>query len=267
MSSAPIKAILITTVLTLLGGCSGSKLQLSAHELKIIDLNERALVSAQKGYHTDAQKLLEEALQKASAQDDRNGVNMTLLNQSILARHSGKLQLASQLIEKVLSNASGTAQYADAAQEKSLQELADNRLLEAGRWAQIAHSSEQGNLLGRRLNLLARISILKGDKTEAVRLAEGALAANRHDGMELELANSLRMLGLIKARDRQFDKAKELLIEALLLDKQQGASAKIAADLDALAELAGLKGEKDLQQGYLQRAKTVRENSKVLSRQ
>lgn len=267
MNNALVKTILILAASALLSGCFGSRVQLSEHERKISDLNERALGSAAKGYATDAQELLQEALRLDSAQDDRNGVSLTLLNQSRLARHDGKLQLAAQLVEQALANAGGTSQYADAAQEKALQELAANRLAEAGRWARISLTSEQGNLQGRRLNLLARIALMTGDKTEAARLAEAALAANKRDGAELERANSLRMLGLITAQERQFDKAEELLQEALKLDKQQEASAKIAADLEALAELAGLQGNKELQQGYLQRAKTVREHSKVILKQ
>ena len=267
MTNLSVKAVLLLLASTLLSACFGSKVQLSEHERKIMDLNERALDSAEKGYTTDAQKLFQEALQRASAQDDRNGVSLTLLNQSRLARHNGKLLLAAQLVEQALTNAEGTPQYADAAQEKALQELAAHHLAEAGRWAGIALRSEQGNLQGRRLNLLARIAQAEGDKNEAVRLAESALTANKREGMELERANSLRILGLIKAQERQFDKAEELLQEALNLDKQQEASAKIATDLEALAELAGLQGNKELQQGYLQRAKTVREYSKVISKQ
>lgn len=267
MTNVTVKTALILTASVLLSGCFSSKVHQSDHERKITDLNERALDSAAKGYATDAQKLFQEALQRASAQDDRNGLSLTLLNQSRLARHDGKQQLAAQLVEQALANADGTSLYADAAQEKALQELAANRLVEAGRWARIALASEQGNLQGRRLNLLARIALITGDKTEAMQLAEAALTANKQDGMELERANSLRMLGLIKAQERQFDKAEELLQEALKLDKQQEVSAKIAADLEALAELAGLQGNKDRQQGYLQRARTVREHSKIISKQ
>ncbi|MCE1227327.1 MAG: hypothetical protein LWW87_12740 [Geobacteraceae bacterium] len=268
MTSACIKFVLCIVGCTLLSGCAGTKLtQQSEHERRIADLNERALDSVSKGYDTDAQKLFQEALQRASAQDNQSGMNLTLLNQSRLARHSGNLQLAAQLVEQVLVSATGTAQYADAAQEKALQELAGNRLAEAARWAEIARKSEQGSLLGRRLNLLARLSLLKGEKTEAAQLAEQALSANKADGLELERANSLRMLGLIRTQEKQFDKAEELLQEALSLDKQQAASAKIAADLEVLAELSGLKGDKNLQQGYLQRAKSVRENSRILHKQ
>lgn len=268
MTSTLLKFVLFVAVCSLSSGCVGNKAtQLSEHERRITDLNERALDSAAKGFDTDAQKLLQEALQRSLAQDDRSGVTVTLLNQSRLARHGGNLQLAAQLVEQTLVSATGTTQYADVAQEKALQELAGNRLAEAGRWAEIARTSEKGDLLGRRLNLLARITLLKKENSAATLLAEQALAANKGDGMELERANSLRMLGLIKAQEKQFDKAEELLQEALSLDKQQAASAKIAADLEALAELAGLKGDKNLQQGYLQRAKTVRENSRVVPKQ
>ena len=267
MINAPIQKIMLIITCTLLSGCFGSNVQLSEHERKISDLNERALDSAAKGYDTDAQRLLQEALQRASAQDDRNGVSISLLNQSRLARRNSKVQLAAQLVEQALISANGTTLYADVAQEKALQELSVNHLAEAGRWAEIARTSEQGTLMGRRLNLLARIALLKGDKTEAVRLADDALAANRGDGMELERANSLRMLGMIKSQGGLFDKAEELLQEALTLDKQQEASLKIAADLDALSELAGLKGDRKLQQSYLQRAKTVRENSRIVPKQ
>ncbi|MDK9716904.1 MAG: hypothetical protein OEL57_03230 [Trichlorobacter sp.] len=268
MTSTLLKFVLFVAVCNLLNGCAGNKAtQLREHERRITDLNERALDSAAKGYDTDARKLLQEALQRSLAQDDRNGVSLTLLNQSRLARHSGNLQLASQLVEQALVSATGTIQYADAAQEKALQELAGNRLAEAGRWAEIARTSEQSSLLGRRLNLLARIALLKKENSEATLLAEQALAANKHDGMELERANSLRMLGTIRMQAGQLDEAEELLQEALSLDKQQAASAKIAADLEALSELAGLKGDKSLQQGYLQRARTVRENKGAVPKQ
>lgn len=267
MTNLSVKAILILSASTLLYGCFGGKVQRSEHERKILDLNERALDSASKGYDTDAQKLLQEALQRASAQDDRSGTSLTLLNQSRLARHGGNLQLAAQLVEQTLASATGTAQYADAAQEKALQELAGNHLAEAARWAEIARKSEQDNLLGRRLNLLARITLLKGERSEAALLAEQALAANKDDGLELERANSLRLLGTIRSQERLFDKAEALLQEALNLDKQQEDSAKIAADLEALAELAGFKGDTNLQQGYLQRAKIVRESSRRLRKQ
>ena len=259
---AGIIALLALTA-ALLGGCLGNKPQLTEHAQKIQDLNERALDSATKGYDADAQKLLQEALQRASAQDDQDGISLTLLNQSRLARHAGNLQQAATLVEQALAASAGTGRYADVAQEKALQELQAGHLKPAEKWAETARSHEAGPLMGRRLNLLARIALQNGNRQQAAQLAEQALSATNAAGLELERANALRILGSIKARERQFSKAEKLLQEALALDKQLTASSKIAADLEALAELAGLQGELTRQQQYLQRAKMVRENDKT----
>jgi hypothetical protein len=261
-------SLLLLATITLLSGCMGNKaVPLTKKQGTISDLNERALNSAEKGYDHDAQKLLQEAFRLASALDDRDGQIITLLNQSRLARHSTQPQLAEKRADQALSLAKGTAHFADAAQEKSLQELSAHRLDEAERWAETARAAEQGKLLARRHNLLARIALLKGEKAEATRQAELALAANRGGELIMERANSLRILGMIKTREGQHAAAEELLQEALRIDKQQAASAKIAADLEALAELAGLKGEQNRQQDYLQRAKAVRHSSRSSKKQ
>jgi tetratricopeptide (TPR) repeat protein len=258
-------SLLLLTAITLLSGCMGNKaaVPLTKKQSTIGDLNERALNSAGKGYDHDALKLLQEAFRLAATVDDLDGQIITLLNQSRLARHNAQPQLAEKSADQALSLAKGTVHFADAAQEKSLQELSAHRLDEAGHWAETAHTAEQGKLLGRRLNLLARIALLKGDRAEATHQAELALAANRGDELVMERANSLRVLGIIKTQEGQHAEAEQLLQEALRLDKQQAASAKIAADLEALAELAGLKGEQSRQQDYLQRAKAVRHNSRL----
>ncbi|MBV5337369.1 MAG: tetratricopeptide repeat protein, partial [Deltaproteobacteria bacterium] len=113
-------------------------------------------------------------------------------------------------------------------------------------------------------NLLARIALKKNELREAERFAELALSATSDVGLELEQANSLRILGITKSRTGQWDKAEKFLQEALVLDKQEAEPLKIAADLEALAELSALKKEPARQQEYLQRAKVVRENSKLL---
>jgi len=257
--------LLATTTLTT--GCLGGKSSLIAEQQRLIsDLNERGLTFAEQGRNADAQKLLQEALRLAASLDDRHGQIMTLLNQARLARHNNRPEVAEQHVDQALQLAVGTRDYADAAQEKSLQELLTGRLEQATRWADAALAAEQGNLRGRRLNLLARIVLLKGDTAGATRLAELALSANSGDGLELERANSLRMLGLLKTQAGQLDKAEEMLQEALKLDKQQAVPSRIAADLDALATLAGRKQEPARKQEYLNRAKLVRENSQPIKR-
>jgi tetratricopeptide (TPR) repeat protein len=236
---------------------------LTEQQRKIYDLNERALASAQKGYDDDTQKLLQEALRLAASLDDREGQILTLLNQSRLARHNGMLQQAGLILEQAITKAVDTPFYADVAQEKALLELAANHLDEATHWAELAKDAEQGSVLGRRFNLLARIALRKNDLDKANRLAEQALTANNDAGQELERANSLRILGVVKTQTGQWEKARELLQQALVLDKQQAVPLKIATDLEALAELAALKKELTLQQDYLQRARLVRESNQI----
>ncbi len=249
--------------IALFPGCTGSrKLPQAVQQDRVVDLNERALDSFEKGMDLDAAKLLQDALRLASSIDDRGGRTITLLNQSRIARHKGEKTEAARLVELALLNSSGTALYADVAQEKSIQQIESGQLDEAFKWAKISNDSESGELSGRRLNLLARILFLKGDFNEAVRMAEMALSANKSKDIYLEQANSLRILGLIKGREGQFDKGLEMLREALKIDRQQAASLKIAADLEALAEVSGLKNDLAAQKDYLNRALTVKEAQK-----
>ncbi len=241
-------------------GCLGSrKVPQAVQQERIADLNERALDSFEKGMDLDAAKLLQEALRLASSLDDRDGRTITLLNQSRIARHKGEKPEADRLVEQALGNALGTALYADVAQEKSIQQIEAGELDVALKWAKISNDSESGELSGRRMNLLARILLLKGDYNEASRMAEMALSANKSKDIYLEQANSLRTLGLIKGRAGQFDKALEMLQEALQIDRQQAASLKIAADLEALAEVSGLRNDLEAKKDYLKRALTVKE--------
>lgn len=263
----PVLAALLTTLLVCSGCSSNRTMLLNEQQRKITDLNERALASAEKGYNLEAQNLLQEALRLASSLDDIEGKVITLLNQSRLARHTGKNMQAVELTNQALALAKNTSCYADVAQEKSLQEMLAGRLDTATVWAETARSAEQGNNMGRRLNLLARIALLKGNLSEAASLADQALADNKGNGQELEQANSLRILGIVHTRSGKLDIAEEQLQHALMLDKQEAAPAKIAADLDALAELAGHKKDTARQQDYLQRAVLVRKNAQTLIQQ
>jgi len=82
--------------------------------------------------------------------------------------------------------------------------------------------------------------------------------------MAEERANSLRIIGQIKGREKHFEEAQRLLYEALAIDRQQERPLKIAADLEALALLMEMKGDGDKGREYRQRAQMVRKNSAVL---
>lgn len=226
----------------------------------IRDLNKRALSSAAKGNHQDAEKLLQEALRRANSLDNRAARILTLLNQSRLARRTGQPEQAEILVNQALDSAVNSTWYSDAAQEKALQLINANKLAEAEKWARRALENETSDLQGRRLNLLARVAMLKNQYQQAEELTGKALKLNDRPGLELEKANSLRMMGMIKTLDQQWQQAEEHLQQALEIDKQQAEPAKIALDLDALAELARQKGDTGAAADYSGRAALVREN-------
>lgn len=254
-------AALILATLYLFTGCSTTRPTPQDEQLRrITDLNERALASAEKGQGNDAARLLQESWRLAATLDDQPMQVMTLLNQSRLARREQNLTDSRAFLDKAEQICSQHGPlYADLAQERALLALATGNLTEAHRWATAAHRAEQGSQLGRRLNLLARIALLRDERNEARTLAEQALAANNKTGQELERANSLRLLGSIATLGGEWTKAEEQLLAALDLDRQQAAPLRIALDLEALAELAGKQQQTGRQQEYLQRARMVRE--------
>jgi tetratricopeptide (TPR) repeat protein len=246
----------------LLSACIGKQkpTPLDEQTRSIRDLNERALSSAAKGNHQDADKLLQEALRRASSLDSGDARILTLLNQSRLARRTGQPEQAEILVNQALDLAANSAWYSDTAQEKALQMIDANKLAEAEKWAENALENETSDLQGRRLNLLARIAMLRNQYQQAEEFAGKAMKLNDRSGLELEKANSLRIMGIIRTLDQQWQQAEELLKQALEIDKQQAEPAKIALDLEALAELARQMGDAEAAVDYSGRAALVREN-------
>lgn len=246
-------------------GCAGKKITpLHEQERNIMDLNRRALQAATTGNRNNAEELFDRALLIANSMDNKDAQIITLLNQSRLARHAGMLTEATRLTDEALLLATDSRLYSDVAQEKAIQAVAENRLDDATEWGKQALLKETGELTGRRLNLLARIYLLKNNLIEAELLANRGLSATKDAGMELEHANSLRMLGIIKTVYKDHEQAEELLQQALEIDRQQAEPLKIAADLDALAELAGKRGDDLAEKNYRQRGDLIRKSLKAL---
>jgi tetratricopeptide (TPR) repeat protein len=257
-----IKTLCMLCVLTMLCGClGGTAARQSPSKQRLTDLQQRAQTSAEKGLHADAARLLQEALRLASALDDHQGQASILLQQARLARRNGELSAADQAITRGLALAEGSELYADAAQERALLELALGKTEAAVRWAETALREERGALLARRLNLLARLALVQGNTDQAGQLAEQALTKASSDALAAERANALRMLGIVRGNQKRYAEGEQLLQQALTLDKELELPARIAADLEALAGLAGQRGDAKAHLQFLQRAKTVREAS------
>lgn len=250
---------LVVLASLLLPGCFvGGAAKPSLSQQRLADLQERAQLSADNGLRDDAGRLLQEALQLASSLDNRQGQTSVLLQQARLARQYGDRATAEQAVNRALALSTGSTSYADAAQEKSLQELAAGKTDAAVQWAETALREERGELLARRLNLLARLALLQGKLDAAAARAEQALNHASSEQLATERANALRMLGSMKGRQGQYIEGERLLGQALALDKGLELPTRIAADLDALAELSRLQGDVSRQQAYQQRAETVR---------
>jgi len=265
MTDTIAKLLTMITLTLLLAGCFGGSVPtLSPTVHRIQELNERALRSMERQQFDQARSMLDKALGLATSLDDGQQQALTLLNLARLERRLGRFEQAELLLDRGWRTAADTGYEADLAQETALLKLARNNLPEAERWAGIALKKEQGGMRGRRLNLLARIALLKNSYQEALRLAEQALENRSSSDMAEERANSLRIIGQIKGREKRFEEAQRLLYEALTIDRQQERPLKIAADLEALALLMEMKGDGDKGREYRQRAQMVRKNSALL---
>ncbi len=120
------------------------------------------------------------ALQRAAAQDDRNGLSLTLLNQSKLPvttansswpRNWWNRPLPMPVTPRSMPMPPRKRPFRNW-QRTTLQKLA---------LGGIALRSEQGNLAGTTFESAGPSRPDRGDKTEAMRLAETALTANKQD--------------------------------------------------------------------------------------
>ncbi len=112
------------------------------------------------------------------------------------------------------------------------------------------------SLLGRAMNLKARILIMKGDRVESGRLLEEALRLNRTSGSRVEEANTLRLLGdlnLIDDPRRAIDYYKD----ALSIDRSLALPEKIGMDLERIAEGYERLNDSEMVLNYLMKAYNV----------
>lgn len=261
MTNAAAARLTLLVLASSLSGCfGGSGSTLSETGRRIQDMNERALGSMEKQRFDDARAVLDEALRIAASLDDADHQALSLLNLARLERRLGRLDQAEALLVRALKPGSQTGYRADLAQEAALLKLAQNRLDDAKSWAETALKEEQGEMKGRRLNLLARIALLQGKGQEAFELSKEAFFLTGGPQMAGERANALRTMAQVRLNEKLPDEAERLLNEALDLDRSLERPAMIAADLEALARVMQLKGDSAKEQEYHRRAHLVRKS-------
>lgn len=102
-------------------------------------------------------------------------------------------------------------------------------------------------------NLRARLALLKGELAAALELAKQAMAGAEKE----ELANARRISAAAEAALGLHDAALGHYQAALELDKEQGLSARIAEDLNGIAQALRQLGRKEEAEGYARRATAV----------
>lgn len=263
MSSPALCRLALIALLVPLTGCFGGAPQMPRPQTqaRAETLLMRAVRAEQRGDVREAEKLLRESLGVSGSIDDGPAKAKALVNLARLYRLGHAPSKAAEAIDAALGLMEPDAAiHAEACQEKALVELSSGRAAAALPWAEKAVAKERGGLLGRRLNLVGRIQLARGDMTAAAAALKKALDENRGSDHAEEEANSLRMLGIVARGQQRLADAERLLGEALEIDKRIGTSVKIAADLEELALTARAAGNLDRAALYLERACDVHLN-------
>lgn len=263
MNSPRIPGLACIVVCALLTGCfGGSAAQKARPEVQVRAevLLTRAIRAEQKGEAREAERLLEESLRLSTSIEDNSATVRAQINLARLYRLRHDTARSRTAIDAALALLGTEADsHSEAAQEKALIELPSDSAL-ALTWAHKAVSAEKGDWAGRRLNLLGRIQLVRGDLAAAGVTLKKALDENRDSGHGEEEANSLRMLGLIARNHQRFADSEHMLTAALEIDKRIGVSVKIAMDLEELGLTARQAGNLERAAGYLERACNVHLN-------
>jgi tetratricopeptide (TPR) repeat protein len=254
----------IVALFSLTGCFGGSKQNVRPEaQVRAESLLVRAVRAEHKGDVKEAENLLRESLVVSTSIEDNSAKAMALINLARLQRLGHDPASATVDIDSALDllRTAEAGIYAEAAQEKALIVLSTNNADAALSWAEKSVAAEKGNLLGRRLNLLGRIQLVRGDTANSTATLNKALSENHGSGNAEEEANTLRMLGIIARSGNNITEAERLLNEALEIDKRIGVSGKIAIDLEDLAATARLAGNHENEVKYLERAYEVHLNS------
>lgn len=241
-------------------GCFGGKAPsfLPETRLRAETSLSRGIRAEQRGDSIAAEELLNRSLSISSSIEDDPARTAALINLARLYRQRHDLLKAETSIDRAIAITNTDSRlYSEVAYEKALIELARGRMAPALEWAQKAIAAERGDMLGSRLNLAARVQLLRGRWKEADELARKALDENRTAGQAEEEANSLRILGIVARNENNLDRGAQLQQEALQIDKQIGKSSKVAADLGELAETSRKAGKLRESATYLERAYEV----------
>jgi len=256
--------ILILMLVVLTTSCGSNPPALTEQQETAIQFNQRGEAAFRRGDYTQALQEYQGALSVHRSVENMAGTATELLNLSVVYRRLGDKAAAQAALDQILTERSlafSAAQKAEAAYRKAGFYLDDGNEAGALSWLNKALEYCHGcGAEGRLYNLLARMA-LAGQPQDAINHARRALALNRNAGDKNEEANSLRLIADAAFKSGDFKTAQQSYDDALRLDKDTGAAAKIAFDLMGLGRSLARQGQRAEAVEYFQRAYSVSEGA------
>lgn len=248
-------------------GCGHTPPVLSDKHLQAVEFNQKAESAFKKGDYEKALNLYNEALRISRSIEDIDGIAINLINMAIVYHKLGDKESASRCVNEILDSSRIThnaLRLSEAAFIKAMFYLEDSNYEYAPQWADKALSfckSVQCSIEGRIYNLKSRITFLKGDFSSAVTYADRGLELNKKYEDREEIANSLRILAEIKSAKKEYNEARTLFENALIVDKTIGVNRKIAMDLMGIGDILFKQGMCENAMKYYKRALSVSEGA------
>jgi tetratricopeptide (TPR) repeat protein len=256
--------LFVMPVVLAMTACAGNPPVLTEQQETAIQFNQRGETAFRRGDYAQALQEYQGALAIHRSVENVAGVATELLNLSVVHRRLGDKAAAQTTLDQILMDSSpafSADQKAEAAYRKAGFYLDDGNESEARSWLNKALEHCHGcGAEGRLYNLLARMAFT-GYPQDAVNHARRALALNRNTGDKNEEANSLRLIADAAFQSGDFKTAQQSYDDALRLDKESGAAAKIALDLMGLGRSIARQGRKAEAVEYFQRAYSVSEGA------
>lgn len=248
----------------LAAGCGSNPPALTEQQQTAIQFNQRGEAAFRRGDYAQALQEYQGALSIHRSVENMAGIATELLNLSVVYRRSGDAAAAQAALDQILTERSpafSPDQKAEAAYRKAGYYLDDGNESEARSWLNKALEYCHGcGAEGRLYNLMARMA-LAGQPQDAMNHARRALALNRNAGDKNEAANSLRLIADAAFKLEDFKTAQQSYDDALRLDKESDAAAKIALDLMGLGRSLARQGRRTEAVEYFQRAYSVSEGA------
>jgi tetratricopeptide (TPR) repeat protein len=256
--------LFVTPVVLAMTACAGNPPVLTEQQETAIQFNQRGEAAFRRGDYAQALQDYQGALSIHRSVENMAGIATELLNLSVVYRRLGDKSAAQAALDQILTERSpafSADQKAEAAYRKAGYYLDDGHEAEALSWLNKALEYCHGcGAEGRLNNLLARLA-LAGQPQDAMNHARRALTLNRKAGDKNEEANSLRLIADTAFKLEDFKTAQQSYDDALRLDKESGAAAKIALDLMGLGRSLARQGQRAEAAEYFRRAYSVAEGA------